>query len=261
MKNNREAVEKRHRELLQIITEAGEISVAELAQKMNVTPMTIRRDLHVLAAGGNVVHAHGKAVSAEYAAKGSREDEERNFCRDILSSYAAGLVEDGDTLFINGSRTALNLLHYIPDRSVTAITNNGWAVDGNYPDNIRIRLIGGDIYDHVMVGEYVVQSLLRMHADKLFIGCAAIYEDGEFRYDIPTEIGINEMMISRTRGKTYILADHTKLQKRTSNISSYGSCRYTVPVTLITDEMADPAILSRLRDSGIEIVTVPVPVH
>ena len=257
MKNNRQAVLARQKELLRIIREKGEIAVTDLAEMLRVTPMTIRRDLSVLAKDGRAVHMHGRAVSAEYAGKMGSENGERERCRDLLSAYAADIVEEGDTIFINGSRTALNLLEHISDRSVTAITNNGWAVDGKYAPCVRLRLIGGDLYEHVMVGEYVVQSLLRMRADKLFIGCAAIYEDGEFRYDIPTEIGINEMMISRTRGKVYILADHTKLQKRDENRSTYGSCRYTVPVTLITDDLADPAILDRLRACGIEIVTVP----
>jgi DeoR/GlpR family transcriptional regulator of sugar metabolism len=102
-----------------------------------------------------------------------------------------------------------------------------------------------------------MRNLLSMTADKAFLGCAAVYEDGEFRYDIPTEIGINEAMISRTAKEIYILADHTKIRKRESQENSYGSCTYDKPCTLITDEEANPVSIERIRRHGINVIIVP----
>ena len=82
-------------------------------------------------------------------------------------------------------------------------------------------------------------------------------EDAEFVYDIPTEIGINEVTITKTRQHVYILADHTKLHFREDRSSSYGSCTYDCEYTLVTDDQADPAILEQLRLSGANIVIVP----
>jgi DeoR/GlpR family transcriptional regulator of sugar metabolism len=256
MKNNRRAVAGRQQTLLQMVTEKGEISVDELAERFAVSPMTIRRDLSVLADKGLLVRNHGSASSVSMAEKLDREKKGTMVWRNAISSYAATLVEDGETLFINGSRTALGLLNYIGDKNVRVITNNGWVLNEKYPDNIRIRLTGGDVYEHVLIGEFAVESLLGFYADKLFIGCAAVYEDGEFRYDIPTEIGINEMMISRTNGGVYILADHSKLKKRDEKSMVYGSFRYSIPVTLITDEEADPVILQSLVNTGIRVLTI-----
>ena len=256
MRNNRKAVEDRQAELLRMVTSEEEVPVEELAEKLGVSAMTIRRDLSLLNRRGLLIRTHGKALSLSYAEKKQQENHIVAECRDRISRYAAGLVKDGETLFINGSRTALGLLRYLEEKRVRVITNNGWVLDEQYPENVRVRLLGGDLYDHVLIGEYVVESLIGLRADKLFIGCAAVYENGAFRYDIPTEIGINEMMISRTKGKIYVLADHTKLQDRDVTGTVYGSCRYNIPVTLVTDDGADPGILEKLRAEGIETVVV-----
>jgi DeoR/GlpR family transcriptional regulator of sugar metabolism len=108
-----------------------------------------------------------------------------------------------------------------------------------------------------MVGEYVMRNLLSTSADKTFLGCAAVYDDGEFRYDIPTEIGINEAMIGRTAKELYILADHTKIKKREVQENSYGSCAYDRPFTLITDDNANMAVVERLRMCGTNVILVP----
>ncbi|MBR6089907.1 MAG: DeoR/GlpR transcriptional regulator [Anaerolineaceae bacterium] len=256
MKNNRRVVESRQQEVLRIVNERGVVSVEEIAEKLSVSQMTIRRDLAYLSDKGLLVRKHGSAesVSSEYS--GSRDFSAALVYRDAISIFAATLVEDGDKIFINGSRTALNLLNYTGEKKVRIVTNNGWAVDGNYPETVHIRMTGGDLYEHILVGQYAVETLIGLSADKLFVGCAAVYADGQFRYDIPSEIGINEMMVSRTEGDIYVLADHTKLHVKEEQEMPYGCFRYPVPVTLITDEKADPEILKKIRSNAIRILQV-----
>ena len=119
-------------------------------------------------------------------------------------------------------------------------------------------MTGGDLRGRSLIGEHTLQSLLETSSDKTFIGCAAVYEDAEFVYDIPTEIGINEVMITKTRQHVYILADHTKLHSREDRSSSYGSGTYDCEYTLITDELADPVIVEHMRQNGTNIIVVPL---
>ena len=77
-----------------------------------------------------------------------RETAEKNevqMYRKLIARYAAGLVEDGDSLFINTSRNALQMLDYIQCRNVTVITNNGKAIGREYYDGISIILTGGEL--------------------------------------------------------------------------------------------------------------------
>ncbi len=257
MKNNRKAVEERHLKILNMIRERGEVKVEELAEAFQISPMTVRRDMQYLEEEKLISRIHGGAVSLEKANMLLSQDEKIAICRERISEYAARFIDDGDTLFINGSRTALNMLKYAGDKKVLVYTNNCWGIGEKYPDEVTIRFTGGEVRSNVMVGEYVMRNLLSMTADKTFLGCAAVYDDGEFRYDIPTEIGINEAMISRTTKALYVLADHTKIRRREEQGNIYGSCAYEQPCTLITDDHASPAVVEQLRRYGIHVILVP----
>ena len=99
--------------------------------------------------------------------------------RDKISRYASNLLEDGDTIFINASKTALGILKFVNDKHITAITNNGWVFEEQYPDNVSIHITGGLVRGKAMVGDYVMRNLLDMSVDKTFVGCAAVYDNGE----------------------------------------------------------------------------------
>lgn len=257
MKNNRKAVDERRLKILNIIRENGQVKVEDLANEFQTSLMTVRRDLQQLEMEKKISRVHGGAVSLERANMMLSQDEKITMCRNRISEFASRFIDDGDTLFINGSRTALNMLNYTKNKKVSVYTNNCWGIGCEFPDDVTIYFTGGEVRNNVMVGEYVMRNLLSITADKTFLGCAAVYDDGEFRYDIPTEIGINEAMISRTSKELYILADHTKIRRRESQVNIYGSCAYDKPCTLITDDNANMAVVDQLRGYGINVILVP----
>ncbi|MCR5162091.1 MAG: DeoR/GlpR family DNA-binding transcription regulator [Lachnospiraceae bacterium] len=258
MKNNRKAVEERQNQILNLVLERGGITVEEAANRFGISLMTVRRDLQTLEDQRKLKRTHGGAVPPGKDMAVSADAGDIDFCRAKISEYASRFIADGDVIFINGSRTALDMLHYVREKRVTVYTNNGWALGSNFPESVTIHITGGEVRNNIMIGEYVVRNLLSISADKVFLGCAAVYEDGEFRYDIPTEIGINEAMIGRATGDLYILADHSKVSRRNEFESTYGSCIYERPVILITDEKANAAVVEKLRKSGMKVIQVPL---
>lgn len=258
MKNNRKVVEERQQRILSMVRNREEVRNEELADELGVSLMTVRRDLDLLEQHRLLRRTHGGAMSMEKAHNTRHITEEAAYCRDRISAYAARFVEDGDSIFINGSRLALNMLEHTENENVKVFTNNGWAIGKKYPKGVSINFTGGEMQGHIMVGEGVVRNLLSMDADKSFLGCAAVYENGECRYDIWTEISINEIMVSRTNGPLYILAEHTKLQMQSVTGRTGSGVVYDHPTTLITDSQADPEIVAQIRASGIEVILVEV---
>ena len=258
MKKDKKSVDLRQQNILKYVRENGEVRSEDISEMFGISLMTVRRDLQFLANKGLLHRTHGGAATIDAYYNTRKISAEINLCRDSISEFAASFVADGDVLFINGSRTALSLLRFLGEKKVHVITNNGWTVGADYPEGVSVRLTGGDLRGRILIGELTLQTILEASADKTFIGCAAVYEDGEFVYDIPTEIGINEVMISKTRKHVYIVADHTKLHTREDRSSSYGSCTYDCEYTLITDELADPVIVDHLRQNGTDIVIVPL---
>jgi DeoR/GlpR family transcriptional regulator of sugar metabolism len=258
MKTNRKVVEDRQQKILNLVRDRDEIRNEELASELGVSLMTVRRDLGLLEQNRLLRRTHGGAISMERAHTTRHISEEAAYCREKISEYAAGFLADGDSIFINGSRMALNMLEHAGEKRITVNTNNGWAIGKRFPKGVTINFTGGEMQGHIMVGEGVVRNLLTMHADKTFLGCAAVYENGEFRYDIWTEISINEIMVSRTTGPLYLLAEHTKLQRQSVSGRTGSGVTYDRPTTLITDSMADPSIVDQLRRNGIEVIMVDV---
>ena len=245
-------MEHRRSLILKKIREEEEVNVEELAHEFGLSCMTVRRDLQYLEDRNLVTRFYGGAtVNPEYRCASA--EEELALYRRQISRYAATKVLNGETLFLNGSTTALGLLDYITAHNVHIITNNGMAVTKKPHKGVSVTLTGGELREHVMVGESVMRFLLNNTADKTFLGCAGVTPNGEFCYNIPTEIGINETMIARTTKELYILADHTKLNNPDILLAKYGSCTYDRQVTLITDEKADPKSVDSLRKLGIEV--------
>ena len=256
MKNSKANVEARQKNILQYVRKAGEVNSYNLVNEFKISIMTVRRDLEELEQKHLLKRTHGGACTLDYVKGNKSLSKNIRMCRDLISRYASTLIKDNDRIFINGSKTALKMLEYVENKNVTVYTNNGLAFRRKFPENVSIHMTGGELRNHILVGDATMRNILDVTANKTFIGCWAVYDDGAFLYNIPNEIGINEAMISRTTEDLYILADHSKLQRHDNLESSYGSCIYDRKVTLITDSQADVEIIEKLRASGIEIIIV-----
>ena len=251
MKRDRQSVDLRHAEMLALIRERQEVLVEELSQAFDISTMTVRRDLQALEEAGKISRFHGGA-----AASFSPDAEGRSrvsLCRQMIARYAASLVQDGDTLLINGSNTALGLLNYAGSKHLSVFTNNGLAVGRRFPDGVEVQISGGLIRgaQHILTGDLAMRNLMDVRADKAFLGCTGISPDGEILCDIPSELGLNETMIEHA-DRYYILADHTKLGRT----SAYASFHLEKKGCVITDEGAPEDIVKRLRAAGMEVVRV-----
>lgn len=249
MKRDQETINKRHEQLIELLNERKEMKVDEIAQIFNTSLMTTRRDLQALEEKGYLERFHGGCRIKKKSR--SAQGQEIMECRDRISRYAASLVNDGDSLFINGSMTASGILEYLCARQITVITNNAFAAGYIQKEDIDMYLTGGQLKSHIMVGDYCLRNLLSSYVKKAFLGCTGISSNGEILCDIPSELGINETMISHAE-EYYILADHTKIGKS----MSAGSFSLQQKGTLITDTKADQTILQVLEQKGMRVILV-----
>lgn len=254
MKRDRQSVDLRHAEMLALIRERQEVLVEELSEAFDISTMTVRRDLQALEEAGKISRFHGGA-----AASFSPDAEGRSrvsLCRQMIARYAASLVQDGETLLINGSNTALGLLNYAGSKHLSVFTNNGLAVGQKLPAGVELQLSGGVFRGagHILTGDLAMRNLMEIHADKAFLGCTGISKDGEILCGIPSELGINETMIEHAE-EYYILADYTKIGKT----SAYASFHLEKRGCVITDWHAPDDVLEQLRAIGMEVIQAARP--
>ena len=248
MKRERAYVEARRNQILEIMKESPKVMVEELAERFQVSVIAVGRDLQYLEDCNLLVRFHGgaeKVMSTEAA-----EQNEINLYRRLIAQYAATLVEDGDSLFINTSRNALQMLEYVKKKNVTVITNNGKALRMDYNAGISIILTGGEIRypKEALMGDFAIRNVQQVFPKKAFIGCSGFSPLSGMTTEIAGEVKINELMIQNAKA-VYVLADHTKIGKNSSFTSS--------PIEgighLITDEKAPEMVLDEIRDAGVKV--------
>lgn len=262
MKNSKSIVFKRQQNLLRYLQEKKEIDIDGAARRLGVSPTTVRRDLMMFEHQRLITRFHGGARLLEDTLKEEdtpTTDKKMRIDYDqkrVIARYAADLVDDGDTIFINSSSTALLMLDFLKDKHVNVITNNASAIYRPHAPSVSVILTGGELYARrqSLVGEFALQTIARINADKAFIGVGAISVKGGITTSVLPETAVNELMMRRSYGKTYIVTANTKIGKEHNFLSS----SIDKVEHLITCAGGDAKEIERMRAAGIDIVELPI---
>ncbi len=257
MKNSKTIVFKRQQAILKALKEKNVVHVENIAQKLNVSATTVRRDLQMFEQQHLVERFHGGAKLLRETLK--EEDSALLVQSDkgisqkhIIAKYAASLIEEGDTVFLNSSSTALLILDYLKNTRAVVVTNNGNAIGHNKDSKVELIITGGEVYERKqsMVGDFALHTLSKITADKAFIGVSGISVKGGITTSVLQETAVNEMMLKRCQGSCYIVAANFKIGKEHNFLS--GAVEQVSEI--ITVEGADKEEVKKLKNTGIDIV-------
>lgn len=254
MKMSKEVVDGRRKYVMKIIQSQGSATVDELSDRLKVSPVTIRRDLLYWESMGAIRRFYGGAKLIQNFVDMDIPELSNEVAKNAIANYAAQCIKDNDTIFINTGSTALLIIKYIKNKHVTIITNNGKALYVDHDPLVTICLTGGELRlpKDSMVGDFALNNLNRVSANKTFLGCSGISSKSGMTTAIFPEVPINETMISRCMGPVFIVADHTKIGADHSFVSGdIHKIDY-----LITDDRADLDVLEDLQQEGVKIHTV-----
>ncbi|MEG1466655.1 MAG: DNA-binding transcriptional regulator YciT [Hafnia sp.] len=172
----------RQQAILQYVNDIRRVSVADLARNTGVSEVTIRQDLNLLEKRNYLKRIHGYAVALE-----SDDVDARmmiNFTlKQKLAAYAASLVNDGETIFIeNGSTNAL-LARYLAERKrVTLVTVSTYIAHLLKETDCDVILMGG-LYQkrsETMVGPLTRQCIQQVYFNKAFLGIDGFHPETGF---------------------------------------------------------------------------------
>jgi len=254
MRSSRFDIKNRRDKLLKNLYETGTVYIQQVAREMNVSPLTIRRDLETLENEDKISRFYGGAsLTKKEARENNIFSSEFTLNKLAIARYAATLVEDGDTIFINTSSTAVAIIPFIKARYVTVITNNAKAMNAEIPKDMNLIFTGGEMRfpKEAMVGDFAITNLSTVTAGKCFLGCNGITANEGITTAVMQEASINHLMLTRVMGPRYILADKTKIGRRLN--FKYGSLKEAT--LLITDTDAPPLLIEELKKS-IEVYQV-----
>lgn len=180
----------RRAKILDLLTKDGEVYVQDLAKQLNVTTMTIRRDLDALERDGTVIRTHGGAVLAkagiiEFSFK--RKGEERAAEKRAIAREVAAFVQPGMTVAVDTGTTTLEVAHAIAGiENLTVLTSSLVIASSLYArDNIELMLLGGKARrgSPDLTGWLTEENLKHFRVDIAVIGADGADRDGVYTND------------------------------------------------------------------------------
>lgn len=245
MKSSTQEIHDRRDIIFNEILQKGEVVVSDLAKKLNVSELTIRRDLLFFEQKKYIERFYGGARLLN-PQDDQNPSQTLNKIKHEIAKKAASMIDSGDTVFINTSSTALLVLRYLKDKEVTVITNNAKAVFIKTSPNVTVILSGGELRNpkETMVGDFAIATLNMVQVSKAILGCSGLSVEKGITTSIHSEVTINQLMLANCKGPRIIVVDHTKLDSDASFVS--GNIN-DVDI-LITDSHADDETINEFKD-------------
>ena len=209
---------ERLHKIVEMVNTQGIITVNEIINKLDVSDMTIRRDLDELDKAGKIVRIHGGAQSMSYSInqelshseKQELQMEEKRKIVQLASTY----INDGDTIFLGPGTTIELLSHFLVNKHIRIVTNNYPAFEIlKQSDSVNLILTGGDFRKNTgaLVGTITNKNIKRINFTKAFISANGIHNESICTYNIE-EGEAQEIALNNSRTK-YLLLDNKKLNK------------------------------------------------
>ncbi len=210
--------EERHSVILNLLNEKGIVKVSEITEILNVTEMTVRRDLQDLENKGLLKRIHGgaqlnnliKEELSHLEKKSINIEEKKEIAKKIASK-----IEDGDSVFLGPGTTIELVYEYINANYLKIVTNsihvfNKFINDSRY----ELILIGGSYRNRTgaFVGSIANDTLSRMNIKKAFIGVNGIYNNAISNSN--EDEGMIQATVLNNSLEKYIVSDSSKLNKR-----------------------------------------------
>jgi DeoR family fructose operon transcriptional repressor len=226
-----------------------------LCRELDASESSVRRDLDILEQEGLLRRVYGGAVSVQsplnrafdYAAESVRLSDEKG----RIAKLTAGLIEDGQTVILDGGSTVAAVARELASKSLHIVTNSLPIAEGlESLRNIELTLTGGylDPRLRVMLGPFCEQMLSAIRADAVIMGIGGVTETG-FTNNNTLVVGSEQKMIE-VAGRLIIVTDHTKFGR--------GGMIPVAPLTaahiVVSDTGLAPEHVAILRDNGVEVL-------
>lgn len=252
--------EERFLRIVETVNRRGKVTVAELSEALDVSPVTIRRDLEKLEEKELLLRTHGGAMAIqpnllEVAHEKSFSEKEEALVQEKqnIAEAAARLVDDKEAVLLTPGTTNMFLARkLIGKKELTVVTNaaNIATQLGNQPD-IEVILVGGKLRSKsfALVGPLAEQALANIRVDKLFLGVDGFDLKEGLTTPNLSEASVNRLMISIAK-EVIVVADHSKFNRvMFSHIASLDAVD-----TVISDKLLPQEIAERIRETGIKLI-------
>jgi DeoR/GlpR family transcriptional regulator of sugar metabolism len=252
--------------LTAILTElqkSGSVSVKEMSKELDVSPVTMRRDMDELESRGLLRRTHGGAVSIEpFFYEPFRND--RSFQAQVercaeekrrIGRAAASLIKEGEIIALTPGTTTTEVIRGIPlNHKITVVTSTvNVAMELSKRKDLKVFVTGGHLHGEwfSMVGPSAAQSLSHVLIHTLFIGADGVDAKQGVSCFSPDESQLNSIMVKHAQRKI-VVVDSSKF----GVVAGWRICPTSEIDLLITDSRATNDMISPFEKAQIEVMRV-----
>ncbi|MGV8976719.1 MAG: DeoR/GlpR family DNA-binding transcription regulator [Cellulomonas sp.] len=247
---------ERHQEILRRARADGRVEVKHIAEELDVTPETVRRDLTALERLGVVRRVHGGAIPVERLGIEPAVDERETRLagqKERIAKVALDELPDGGSIIIDAGTTTVRIAQMLPtDRELMVVTHSLPVANLLISKpNVTLYLLGGIVRARTLaaVGDWTRHNLADVFVDVAFIGTNGITANRGLTTPDLGEAAVKRALISSAR-RTVVLADHTKFGREDfAHVCDLEAIDTVISDIGLADEMAD-----EIEDAGPTVV-------
>jgi len=250
-------------EILTSLQRDGSVSVEQLSERLEISVVTVRRDLDLLEQKGLLRRTHGGAVSIEplfyepFKNDRSFQAQVERFAQEKrrIGRAAAGLIGRGETIALTPGTTTSEVIRGLPlNHDITVVTNTvNVAMELSKRKDLKIFVTGGHLRGDwfSLVGPTAVNSLSQLLITTAFIGSDGLDVKSGASCFSPDEAHLNPVMVKHSRRRVAVV-DHSKF----SVVAGWRICPTTDLNVLVTDTDAPAESVEPFEKAGIKVMRV-----
>ena len=237
---------KRQQDLINIIETQGMLPVRSIAAMLNVSEMTVRRDLEKLRNDGGAAGEQSGQYNLLEAIEHSNHQKEE------IGKYAASLIEPNDVIIIDTGSTTARILPYLPENmNLTILSYNANVlIELRHKPGIQLLFCGGNYHlnTEMFESEEGIAFIRRIRANKAFLSAAGIHRELGTTCANTYEVATKQAAISSSSQKI-LVSDSSKFGR----LRSAYFCDLDEIDTIITDHSLQKYWRDELRQRNIEL--------
>lgn len=241
---------------MEVLLREESVTVNQLAELLDVSSVTIRKDLTELEQAGKLYRSHGKAIIINPFTFNRSVNEKEKIAveqKEAIGREAAKLIDQDDSIIIASGTTVHALARNIKPKHRLTVVSASLPVSQilSQDENNDIMQLGGMLRHSSLsvVGQYSKQILENCSFSKLFLGVDGIDFDYGFTTTDMREAELNQQMM-RAAHKVIVLADSSKFGRR--GFAKIGNIEDID--LIITDAGVSPNVVNLINDHGINLI-------